>query len=68
MVAEVAERRTARIAYSFFAPNLKDEMSTETQAVGRARTSPCTVRTDDTLRVRFSATVGEELEIEVALV
>jgi len=30
-------------------------------------TSPYTVRTDDTLRVRFSATVGEEPEVEVAL-
>jgi hypothetical protein len=29
---------------------------------------PYTVRTDDALKVRFSATVGEEAEIEVALV
>jgi hypothetical protein len=33
-----------------------------------ASTSPCTVRTDDALKVRFLATVGEEPEIEVALV
>ncbi len=33
-----------------------------------ARTSPYTVRTDNTPRVRFSATVGEEPEVEVALV
>jgi hypothetical protein len=32
-----------------------------------ASTSPYTVRTDDTLRLRFSATVGEEAEIEVGL-
>ncbi len=29
---------------------------------------PYTVQTDDTLKVRFSATVGEEPEIEVGLV
>lgn len=28
---------------------------------------PSTVRTDNTLKVRFSATVGEEPEVEVAL-
>ena len=33
-----------------------------------ARTSPYTVRTDDTLKVRFSATVGEESEVELILV
>jgi hypothetical protein len=32
-----------------------------------ARTFPCTVRTDDTLKVRFSATVGEEPEVEATL-
>ena len=31
------------------------------------RTSPYTVRTDDTPKIRFSATVGEEPEVEVAL-
>jgi hypothetical protein len=30
--------------------------------------APSTVRTDDTLNVRFSATVGKELEVEVTLV
>ncbi len=30
--------------------------------------TPYTVRTDDALKVRFSATVGEEPEIEVGLV
>jgi hypothetical protein len=29
---------------------------------------PYTVQTDDTLKVRFSATVGEEPEVEVGLV
>jgi hypothetical protein len=29
---------------------------------------PCTVRTDNTPKVRFSATLGGELEVEVALV
>jgi hypothetical protein len=38
------------------------------QAGQAAPTSPYTVRTDDTLKVRFSATVGEEPEVEVALV
>jgi hypothetical protein len=33
-----------------------------------ARASSSSVRTDDTLKVRFSATLGEEPEIEVALV
>jgi hypothetical protein len=33
-----------------------------------ARSHPCTVRTDDTLKVCFSATVGEKPEVEVALV
>jgi hypothetical protein len=33
-----------------------------------ARASSSSVRTDDTLKVRFSATVGEEPEIEVELV
>ena len=33
-----------------------------------ARTSPYTVRTDDAPKVRFCATVGEEPEVEVALV
>jgi hypothetical protein len=33
---------------------------------GRYR--PYTVRTDDALKIRFSATLGEEPEIEVALV
>ena len=35
---------------------------------GAASTSPCTVRTDNTPKVRFSFTVGEEPEVEVALV
>ncbi len=34
----------------------------------RAPTSSSTVRTGNTLRVRFWATVGEEPEVEVALV
>jgi hypothetical protein len=33
-----------------------------------ARTHPYTVRTDDTLKVRFSATVGEDPKVELALV
>jgi hypothetical protein len=33
-----------------------------------ARTSPYTVRTDEAPKVRFSATLGEEPELEVALV
>ena len=32
-----------------------------------ASTSPYTVRTDDTPKVRFSAKVGEEPEVEVGL-
>ena len=31
-------------------------------------TCPCTVRTDNALKVRFSATLGEEPEVEVGLV
>jgi hypothetical protein len=31
-------------------------------------TAPYTVQSDNTLKVRFSATVGEEPEVEVALV
>jgi hypothetical protein len=38
------------------------------QAGQAARTSPDTVRTDDTPKVRFWATVGEEPEVELALV
>ena len=30
--------------------------------------TPCTVRSYDTLKGRFSATLGEEPEVEVALV
>jgi hypothetical protein len=37
----------------------------ETQAVGSPHTSPCDSRSYDALRVRFSAKVGEELEIAV---
>jgi hypothetical protein len=33
-----------------------------------ARTSSSTVQTDNTLKLRFSATVGEEPEVELALV
>ncbi len=33
-----------------------------------ARSRPYTVRTDDAVKLRFSATVGEEPEVEVALV
>jgi hypothetical protein len=33
----------------------------------RQRTSPCTVRTHNTLKVRFSATLGEEPEVKVGL-
>ncbi len=33
-----------------------------------ARTSPYAVRTDNALKVRFSASVGEEPEVEVGLV
>jgi hypothetical protein len=33
-----------------------------------ASTSPYTVRTDDTIKLRFSATVGEEPEVEVGMV
>ena len=33
-----------------------------------ARASPCSKQTDNTPRVRFSATLGEEPEVEVALV
>src|SRR5918992_1432784 len=49
---------------------------TEAPGVGRhsrkpgpwaARTSPCTVRTDDAPKVRFSATVGEEPDAKVRL-
>ena len=36
-------------------------------AAQAARSSPYTVRTDDALKVRFSATLGEEPEVEVAL-
>jgi hypothetical protein len=35
---------------------------------GAASTSPSTVRTYDAPKVRFSATVGEEPEVEVTLV
>jgi hypothetical protein len=35
--------------------------------VSDVRSRPYTVRTDDTLRLRFSATVGEEAEVEVPL-
>jgi hypothetical protein len=38
------------------------------QAGQAARTSPYTVRTDDISKVRFSAMLGEEPEVEVALV
>ena len=31
-------------------------------------TTTCTLRTDNALKIRFSATVGEEPEIELALV
>jgi hypothetical protein len=34
---------------------------------GAASTSPYTVRTDDAPRLRFSATLDEEPEVEVAL-
>ncbi len=37
------------------------------QADQAARTFPYTVRTDDTPKVRFSAAVGEQPEIELAL-
>ncbi len=37
------------------------------QAVGRTH-SPYTVRTYNALKVRFSATLGEEPEVEVTLV
>jgi hypothetical protein len=39
----------------------------ETQAAGSTHL-PSTVRTDNALKVRFSATLGEEDEVEVALV
>ena len=35
---------------------------------GEASTSLYTVQTDDALNVRFSATLGEEAEVEVGLV
>jgi hypothetical protein len=35
---------------------------------GAASTSLYIVRTDDALKVRFSATLGEEAEVEVTLV
>ncbi len=34
----------------------------------RQHTSPYTVRTDDALKARFSATLGQEPEVELALV
>jgi hypothetical protein len=39
----------------------------ETSKAQGARISPCTVRTDDTPKVCFSATLGEEPEVEVAI-
>jgi hypothetical protein len=33
-----------------------------------AKSHPYTVQTDDALKVRFSATLGKEPEVEVALV
>jgi hypothetical protein len=44
---------------------LADEFS-EIQAVGSMHI-PSTIRSDYTQKVRFSATVGEEPEVEVAL-
>ena len=35
--------------------------------VQAARTSPSTVRTDNTSKIRFCATLGEESEVELAL-
>jgi hypothetical protein len=42
--------------------------SCSAQGSSDARSRPSTIRTDDTPKVRFSATVGEELEVEVGLV
>jgi hypothetical protein len=36
--------------------------------VGHKRGPPCTIRTDNALKVRFTATVGEEHEVELFLV
>ena len=43
-------------------------MRSQKSKQSRQHTPPHTVRTDDTLKVRFSAAVGEEPEVEVALV
>jgi hypothetical protein len=39
----------------------------EGKAVGSPRTYPCDLGTDDTPKVRFSATLTEEPEVEVGL-
>jgi ABC-type uncharacterized transport system permease subunit len=48
--------------------HLVQEVFSETQAVGSPRTSPCDSQSYDASKVRFSATLGEEPEVEVAMV
>ncbi len=50
-----------------YSPNVGKERSQKPNPQA-ARTSSYTVRTDDALKVRFSAAVGEEPEVEVGLV
>jgi hypothetical protein len=61
----IGQERSPELS-SRYSLNLRRAFS-EIQAVGSTR-SLITVRTDNHLKVRFSATMGEELEIEVALV
>jgi predicted ATP-binding protein involved in virulence len=50
-----------------YSPKGLESAFSEIQAVGSTHI-PHTVRTDDGPRFRFSATVGQEPEVEVALV
>jgi hypothetical protein len=51
---------------SSYSPRLEVGVFSEIQAVGSTH-PPCTVRTDNAPKVRFSARPGEEPEIDVAL-
>jgi hypothetical protein len=46
---------------------LAEEAFSEIQAVGGMHLPPYAVRTDDALKVRFSAMLGGEPEVEVGL-
>jgi hypothetical protein len=63
----VRRREITDAAWEAYSPKYLSGAFSETQAAQAARTSPCDSQSYDAPKVRFSATLGEEHEVELSV-